>query len=204
MNKWTKKKVILLVGILLILWGVAAISEHKDKASPVASSAAAEENSPVAWDKQKAAPLPYVAVKADNASRSTTGRSKLIVRIVLADTAQGKASPRTDQAGLTKEQLAATVIAAAKHYAQDTKANMVGVVLDGGFQKPAANIQLARCNYAPDGKGVTGTDNWTWNDVRAADRGLTGEELRTGGYLRLEEVPADIAEAVPAQAPAAR
>lgn len=170
-----------------------------------APAAAAEDNTPeAAWDKQKAAPLPYAAVKADNASRSTTGRSKLIVRIVLADTAQGKVSPRTDQAGLTKEQLAATVIAAAKHYAQTTKANMVGVVLDGGFEKPAANIQLARCNYAPDGKGVTGTDNWTWNDVRAADRGLTAEEQRTGGYLSLEEVPSELAEAVEGSAPLKR
>lgn len=81
-----------------------------------ALAAAAEENTPAAWDKQKAAPLPYVAVKADNASRSTTGRSKLIVRIVLAGPALGKASPRLDQAGLTKEQLAATVIAAAMHW----------------------------------------------------------------------------------------
>lgn len=105
--------------------------------------------------------------------------------------------------GHYQEPLAATVIAAAKHYAQTTKANMVGVVLDGGFKKPAANIQLARCNYAPDGKGVSGTDNWTWNDVRAADRGLTAEEQRAGGYRRLEEVPADIADTVPAQAPTA-
>lgn len=204
MNKWTKKKVIFLVGGLLILWGVAAISEQKDKASPASSSAVADKNTATAWNKQKAAPQPYVAVKADDASRSTTGRSRLIVRIILTDPALGKASPRTDQGGLTKEQLAATVIAAAKHYAQGTKANMVGVVLDGGFEKPAANIQLARCNYAPDGRGASGNDNWTWNDVRAADRGLTAEEQRTGGYLRLEEVPADIAEAVPAQAPAAR
>lgn len=170
----------------------------------LAAPAAAAENNTAIWDKQKAAPLPYVAVKADNASRSTTGRSKLIVRIILTDTAQGKASPRLDQNGLTKEQLAATVIAAAKHYAQTTKANMVGVVLDGGIKKPAANIQLARCNYAPDGKGATGTDNWIWNDVRAADRGLTAEEQRTGGYLSLGEVPADFAEHIQSTAPQAR
>lgn len=77
------------------------------------------------------------------------------------------------------------------------------MVLDGGFHKPAANIQLARCNHAR-WQRCPGTDNWTWNDVRAADRGLTAEEQRTGGYLCLEEVPADIPEAVPAQAPTAR
>ena len=178
------------------------LSKPLAQAAPAAASAA--ENASTIWDKQKAAPLPYAAVKADNASRSTTGRSRLIVRIILADPAQGKASPRLDQNGLTKEQLAATVIAAAKHYAQATKANMIGVVLDGGFKKPAANIQLARCNYAPDGRGASGNDNWTWNDVRAADRGLTAEEQRSGGYLRLEEVPVDVAEAVSAQAPIAR
>ena len=38
MNKWTKKKVLLVVAVLLILWGIAAITERKDKTSPLAST----------------------------------------------------------------------------------------------------------------------------------------------------------------------
>lgn len=140
--------------------------------------------------------------KADKDARATSDRVKLILRIVLATKdGQGKVVPRTDQAGLTREKLAATVIAAAKHHAQVTGADMVGVVLDGGFGSPAAGVQLARGDYAPDGKGASGGEAWVWNDLRAAERGLTAEEQRDGGYLSLDAAPEGFADAVPAKTP---
>lgn len=145
---------------------------------------------------EKEQPLNYAVVKADKDTRSS-GRTRLTLRIMLAEKEQGKVVPRADQAGLTKEQLAATVIAAAKYYAERTKADMVGVVLDGGYGTPAAHIQLARGDFAPDGRGATGSEAWTWNDLRAAERGLTPEEQRDGGYLPLEEMPLAFAADVP-------
>ena len=163
---------------------------------------AAAESAPTTWSAAEAAPQDYAVVKADKDARATSGRVKLILRIVLATKdGQGKIVPRTDQAGLTREKLAATVIAAAKHHAQVTGADMVGVVLDGGFGSPAAGVQLARGDYAPDGKGASGGEAWVWNDLRAAERGLTAEEQRDGGYLSLEAAPDGFAEAVPAKAP---
>lgn len=160
------------------------------------------EPAPASWDSGRAAPQDYAVVKADKDARATTGRTKLILRIVLATKdGQGKIVPRTDQAGLTREKLAATVIAAAKHHAEATGADMVGVVLDGGFGSPAAGVQLARGDYAPDGKGASGGEAWVWNDLRAAERGLTAEEQRDGGYLSLEVAPEGFADAVPAKAP---
>lgn len=163
---------------------------------------AAAEPAPAAWDSGRAAPQDYVVVKADKDARAATGRTKLVIRIVLAEkSAQGKIAPRVDQAGLTREQLAATVIAAAKHHAQATGADMVGVVLDGGIGGPAAGVQLARGDYAPDGKGASGKDAWVWNDLRAAERGLTPDEQKEGGYLSLDPAPDGFAGTVPAKAP---
>ncbi|MFR8276051.1 MAG: hypothetical protein ACLU98_06830 [Desulfovibrio fairfieldensis] len=163
---------------------------------------AAAEPAPAAWDSGRAAPQDYAVVKADKDARASSGRTKLILRIVLATKdGQGKVAPRTDQTGLTREQLAATVIAAAKHHAEATGADMVGVVLDGGYGTAGAGIQLARCDYAPDGKGASGQDAWMWDDLRAAERGLTAEEQREGGYLSLEAAPDGFADPVPAKAP---
>lgn len=163
---------------------------------------AAAESAPTTWSAAEAAPQDYAVVKADKDARASSGRTKLILRIVLATKdGQGKIVPRTDQAGLTREKLAATVIAAAKHHAQVTGADMVGVVLDGGFGSPAAGVQLARGDYAPDGKGASGGEAWVWNDLRAAECGLTAEEQRDGRYLSLEVAPEGFADAVPAKAP---
>lgn len=163
---------------------------------------ATAEPAPASWDSGRAAPQDYAVVKADKDARASSGRVKLILRIVLArKDGQGKIVPRTDQAGLTREKLAATVIAAAKHHAQVTGADMVGVVLDGGFGSPAAGVQLARGDYAPDGKGASGGEAWVWNDLRAAERGLTAEEQRDGGYLSLDPAPDGFAGTVPAKAP---
>lgn len=163
---------------------------------------AIEEPSPVSWDTTKATPQEYAVVKADKNIRATTGRQRLIIRIVLAERkAHGKVAPRVNQNGISREQLAATVIAAAKHHAQITGAHMVGVVLDGGFNGPAAGIQLARGDYAPDGKGASGKDTWIWNDLRAAERGLTSAEQQEGGYLPLDAVPEGFADGVPDKAP---
>lgn len=165
------------------------------------AATAVTEPAALSWDAAKAVPQDYAVVKADKNARAATGRTKLIIRIVLVTKdAQGKPTPLLDQTGLGKEQLAATVIAAAKHHAQATGADMVGVVLDGGFDNPAAGIQLARGDYAPDGKGVSGKDDWEWNDLHAAERGLSVEEQKAGGYLSLEAVPDSFAESVPAKA----
>lgn len=181
--------------------GKAAHPWMASKPLALATPAAAE-SAPASWSAAEATPQDYAVVKADKDARATSGRVKLILRIVLATKdGQGKIVPRTDQVGLTREILAATVIAAAKHHAQVTGADMVGVVLDGGFGSPAAGVQLARGDYAPDGKGAPGGEAWVWNDLRAAERGLTTEEQRDGGYLSLEVAPDGFADAVPAKTP---
>ena len=130
------------------------------------------------WDVTKAKPLPYAVYDAQRDHRATTGRTKLNLRIILASkNAKGQIIPLEDTSTVTKEQLAATVIAAAKHYAKAAGVQFVGVALDSQFGAGVATTQLAVADYAPDGKGVSGKDNWTWQQVKAAENGLTKQEL---------------------------
>lgn len=138
---------------------------------------AASEPEPV-WDVAKAKPLPYAVYDAQKDHRATTGRTKLSLRIILAGkNAKGQIIPLEDTSTVTKEQLAATVIAAAKHYAKAAGVQFVGVALDSQFGAGIATTQLAVADYAPDGKGISGKDNWTWQQVKAAESGLTKQEL---------------------------
>ncbi|SCM69975.1 hypothetical protein KL86DES1_10098 [uncultured Desulfovibrio sp.] len=130
------------------------------------------------WDVAKAKSLPYAVYDAKRDHRATTGRTKLNLRIILASkNAKGQIIPLEDTSTVTKEQLAATVIAAAKYYAKAAGVQFVGVALDSQFGAGVATTQLAVADYAPDGKGVSGNDNWTWQQVKAAENGLTKQEL---------------------------
>lgn len=131
------------------------------------------------WDVSKATPLPYAAVAADKDHRAKIKRTRMDVRIVLVTRdAGGKVVQLPDSSEATKEQLAATVIAAAKFYAQAPGIDFVGLVLDSQFGAGYGACQLATADYAPDGKGASGSDAWAWQMVQATDRGLSANELR--------------------------
>nr|WP_252209526.1 DUF4875 domain-containing protein [Desulfovibrio desulfuricans] len=110
-----------------------------------------------------------------------------------------------NQDKLTKEQLAATVVAAAKYHAQATSAQMVGVALQTQYFPNHGAARLAIVDYAPDGKGVSGKDNWRWNMFSAAESGPTDAELKAEKpgtlYLSLEKAPAELADVVEGSAP---
>lgn len=65
--------------------------------------------------------------------------------------------------------------------------------------------RLAIVDYAPDGKGVSGKDNWRWNMFSAAESGPTDAELKAEKsgtlYLSLEKAPAELADVVEGSAP---
>lgn len=153
-------------------------AQSKAKTSTEAVSVAnAAEAAPV-WDITKAKPLPYAIIDFDMERRAATGRNKASVRIILATVdAAGNVKEIPDTSQFTKEQLAATVIAAAKYAAQQSKAHFVGVALLSQFDAGYATTQLAVADYAPDGKGVSGRDNWQWQMVQAAENGLTKQEV---------------------------
>lgn len=147
----------------------------KSQTTPSEQSVAQKEQ----WDMAKAIAMPYVAYEAET-DQKANNRTLLDLRIVLAEhTEDGKVLPRAYSDDLGKEQLAATVIAAAKYYAQSTGVDIVSVVLDSQFtQNLYGNSILAHCVYAPDGGGITGDQGWTYNNVsRAQPRGLSTQEL---------------------------
>lgn len=157
MNKWTKKKVFVLIGILLLIWAVAATSEHKDKPAPPQASAVA----PVS----NVALVPYM--QEDFKNTSTARRKRGQVGIYLADPA----------AQVSQETLAATCMAAAKYYAAAYGLQALSVFLaDMPGGQPWEGTRLARCSYSPDKGGWSGDQGWLWEGVQAAPRGLTGQE----------------------------
>lgn len=111
------------------------------------------------------APVPYMLVASENTSSGS--RKRWRYRIVPAD---------ADQSELSRQNMAATVIAAAKHYAETGGAALVQVILESqADRRPHAATQLARAEYSPDGKGAGGETGKVWSVV-AGNRGLTTQE----------------------------
>lgn len=182
--------------------GAAMALDPSEKESP----ATPKEEASAPWDMTKAKPVPYAVVQAQKDHRATTGRTKLLLRIVpVVKGKDGKLLPMYNQDKLTKEQLAATVAAAAKYHAQVTGAHMVGVALQTQYFPNHGAARLAIVDYAPDGKGVSGKDDWRWNMFSAAASGPTDAELKAEKpgtlYLSLEKAPAELADAVEGSAP---
>lgn len=203
---------------LLLVFQTAATAATMEERIAAASAAMSldpsEKNTPASpkeeaaapWDVTKAKPLPYAVVEAKKEHRAAIGRTKLLLRIVpVAKGKDGMLQPLHGQDKLTKEQLAATAVAAAKYHAQLTGAQMVSVVLQTQFFPNHGAARLATVDYAPDGKGVSGKDNWRWHMFSAAEAGPTDAVLKTEKsgalYLPMEQVPAELADAVPGSAP---
>lgn len=55
---------------------------------------------------------------------------------------------------------------------------MVSITLDSQPGPAFGKTVLATAVYAPDGKGVSGSDDWTWSTLQATPRGLTAQELK--------------------------
>lgn len=107
------------------------------------------------------------------------GRLRYNVRIVLVkQDEQGNYIARRDSSTVSKRQLAATVIAAARYYAQEKRAAVVNITLDSQPGPTFGKTVLATAVYAPDGKGVSGSDDWSWSTLQATPRGLTAQELK--------------------------
>ena len=125
----------------------------------------------------QAEPQRYAPIE-EKAYEGTPGRLRYTVRIVLVEDRQGQIIPRRDSSAVTKRQLADTVMAAALYYAEAKNAAVVGIMLDSQPGPAFGKTVLATATYAPDGKGVSGSDDWTWNTLQATPRGLTAQELK--------------------------
>ena len=137
--------------------------------------------------------VPYREEELDDTSNAIRKRGS--VRIVLADPA----------ANFQPQDLVATCMAAAKFYAKTHGWQMVEVfVSDIPGQRHWQGTQLARCNHAPDKKGISGNEHWEWADVKVAERPLTDQERQVKqlwGELEAKGVrkEADIKKAIGAK-----
>lgn len=138
---------------------------------------ATEQTAPAAQQAPQTAPAPAPAVPtatytvlpySHQATENTSTASRKRARVLL--------TLNSDAAPVTSENLAATCMAAAQYYAQQTGAQALGVFI---YDQPGENwghTQVASCNYAPDNGGFSGQQGWTWADVQAADRTTTAQE----------------------------
>lgn len=145
--------------------------------NPLASVQKAPRPSAVKWDVSRATPIPYVIYSSGWDQKKAINRLKLLIRITPAARDKDGTLILASASSASPEQLAATAIAAAKYYAKDTSATSIGVVLDSLPGGDSAACQLATADYAPDGKGISGKENWTWNGVRAAETPFSDQEL---------------------------
>lgn len=119
--------------------------------NPLASVQKAPRPSTVKWDVSRATPIPYVIYSSGWDQKRAINRLKLLIRITPA---------ARDKDG--------TLILASASSASPLDA------LPGG---DGAACQLATADYVPDGKGISGKENWTWNGVRAAETPFSDQEL---------------------------
>lgn len=148
----------------------AAVEQKAVPAPAEATTVAPSPGNPVAKPEQTPpATKPQLVAyrEAEVADTSVSNRKRGEVRIVLADPA----------ADFTAEQLAATCMAAAKFYAREYGFQALSVFFaDIPGDKPWEGTQIARCAYSPDKGGWSGSQGWLWDEVKAVDRPLTGEE----------------------------
>lgn len=134
--------------------------------------------SSAAWAEEQSE-AQFFAPTKESPYEGIPGRLRYNVRIILVEQdKQGNYIARRDSSAVSKRQLAATVIAAARHYAEDKNATVVNITLDSQPGPAFGKTVLATATYAPDGKGVSGSDDWTWSNLQATPRGLTAQELK--------------------------
>lgn len=168
--------------ILLVILYFLGKSNEKDAQPPTGTTEqqAPKQSEPtLSAEPAKKAPAPAATVAEydllpysyqGREDISTTKRRRGRVSLVLND---------TDET-VSREKLAATCMAAAKHYAKEFNLPVLAVIL---YDQPGTNwehVQLANCDYSPDGGGWSGSQGWTWDQVIAADRTTTKTERAIG------------------------
>lgn len=110
--------------------------------------------------------LPYSLQTVTDTSTATRKRAQISIALHATDTP------------VTKENLASSCMAAAKYLAPQTGNQAISVLI---FDQPGTNwghTRLAECGYSPDNGGWSGSDNWTWKEVKAAARTTTAQEKK--------------------------
>ena len=96
--------------------------------NPLASVQEAPQPSGEKWDISRATPVPYVVYSSGWDQKKTINRLKLFIRITPAARDKDGTLILASVSSASREQLAATAIAAAKYYAKDTGATSISVV----------------------------------------------------------------------------
>lgn len=110
--------------------------------------------------------LPYSLQTIKDTSIATRKRAQIGIALHATDTP------------VTKENLAASCMAAAKYLAPQTGNQAISVLIFDQLGTNWGHTRLAECDYSPDNGGWSGSDNWTWKEVKAAARTTTAQEKK--------------------------
>ncbi|WP_027179696.1 DUF4875 domain-containing protein [Maridesulfovibrio bastinii] len=138
----SKKQTLKILGtatIVFFILGVATAPKHKEKQL--------DNTSQTKTETQMTTALPYNILKVEDVS--FPGRKRISSFISINDT-----NP-------TFEEKAQTVIKAAKDLCKKYNADVVNVVMEASKGAIGKGYSLAICEYAPDGGGYSGDQNWT-------------------------------------------
>lgn len=108
--------------------------------------------------------LPYT-VLFEKQFKNEHGRSVVEATIALSES----------ESSIDRASLAATCMAASRYLLAENKTDAAVLKL---VDRRASHsfYELAHCSYAEDGRGLGGSDKWTWSGVAAADRTTTADE----------------------------
>lgn len=167
-GKPTRLKAFLVYFLLMAVLSLGIDAPPKPPHSPAPSATVASESAPATSADAVAAlpaPVPYMLVATENTSSGS--RKRWRYRIVPLE---------SNQSELSRQNMATTVIAAAKHYFATGGAALVHVILESqADRRPHAATTLATAEYSPDGKGAGGDNGKIWR-VTAGNRGTTAQE----------------------------
>lgn len=120
--------------------------------------------SPAVWAEEQS-DVQFFAPTKESPYEGIPGRLRYNVRIILVEQdKQGKYIARSDSSAVNQRQLAATVIAAARYYAEDKKAAVVNITLDSqpgpGLARPSSPqpptpLTARACPARTTGRGAT-------------------------------------------------
>jgi hypothetical protein len=123
---------------------------------PVILALIPENNTP-ATDQAK----PYTII--DRADAGFVGRDRYFIHI-------------TSTEATNRDQFAHTAIKAAIAIQKETRSDVVAVMLEPSVGSIGQGLPYAIVRYAPDGRGLSGEDDWTW-EAEAAEKPLTKMEI---------------------------
>jgi hypothetical protein len=158
MNVW---QLLSLAALLTVITACGSTTTNEPTASAPAQNESTE-SAPSEEDVQTVDPVEYTIVDAE--SGVVAGRKRVTANILAPN-------------ATTFEQRGETIIAAAKDLQESESADVVAIFMIPSEKLIGEGVNLALVRYAPDGKGFSGDQDWTW-EVQASQESVDPQAFK--------------------------